>query len=127
MISDRSYTFDILKSTKECVIDIPTVELAAKAVGCGNTCGRRVDKFETFHLTSVAAARVKAPLIEECYANLECKVIDARMTAKYNLFMLEVVKAWIDASRKHPRTIHHLGKGAFMVAGKMIRLPSKAK
>jgi len=127
VISDRNHTFGILKATKECVINIPTVELAAKVVGCGNTSGRAVDKFKTFHLTPATAARVKAPLIGECYANLECKVVDTRMVAKYCLFILEVLKAWIDPARKQPRTIHHRGRGEFMVAGKTIKLPSKMK
>jgi len=127
VISDRNHTFGILKATRECVINIPTVELAAKVVGCGNTSGRTVDKFKTFRLTPAAAARVQAPLIGECYANLECKVIDTRMTARYGLFILEVLKAWIDPTRKHPRTIHHRGRGIFMVAGKTIELPSKMK
>jgi flavin reductase (DIM6/NTAB) family NADH-FMN oxidoreductase RutF len=127
VISNRNHTFGILKTTKECVINIPTVELAAKAVGCGNTSGRKVDKFKTFRLTPVAASRVKAPLIAECYANLECKLIDARMAARYCFFILEVIKAWIDPSRKRPRTIHHLGRGAFMVAGRTIKLPSRMK
>ena len=127
VISNRNHTFGILKAAKQCVINIPTVELAAKVVGCGNTSGRTVDKFETFGLTPTPALRVEPPLIAECYANLECKVVDARMAAKYNFFILEVLKAWIDPSRKRPRTIHHLGKGAFMVAGRTIRLPSKMK
>src|ERR1019366_3962770 len=127
VISNRNHSFESLKASKECVINIPTVELAEKVVGCGNTSGRRVDKFKAFGLTPVAAACVKAPLIAECYANLECKLVDARMVAKYCFFILEVLKAWIDPSRKHPRTIHHLGKGAFMVAGKTIKLPSKMK
>ena len=100
VVSNRNFTFDILKATKECVINIPTVELAAKVVGCGNSSGRDVDKFETFQLTPAAASRVKAPLIAECYANLECKVVDTRMVAKYCLFVLEVLKAWIDPARK---------------------------
>ena len=127
VVTNRNYSFASLKATRECVINIPTVELAEKVVGCGNTSGRRVDKFKTFGLTPAAASRVKAPLIAECYANLECKLVDARMVAKYCFFILEVLKAWIDPSRKHPRTIHHLGKGAFMVAGKTIKLPSKMK
>lgn len=127
IISNRNHTFGILKATKQCVINIPTVELAAKVVGCGNTSGRTVDKFQAFGLTPTPASRVEAPLIAECYANLECKVIDAKMVAKYNFFILEVLKAWIDPSRKRPRTIHHLGKGAFMVAGRTIKLPSKMK
>ena len=127
VISNRNHTFGILKATKQCVLNIPTVELAAKVVGCGNTSGRTVDKFQTFGLTPTPASRVEPPLIAECYANLECKVVDARMAAKYCFFILEVLKAWIDPAGKRPRTIHHLGKGAFMVAGKTIKLPSKMK
>src|ERR1039457_2790737 len=127
VISNRNYTFGILKATKECVINIPTVELAAEVVGCGNTSGAKTDKFATFGLTPAAAGRVKAPLSDECYVNLECQVVDTRMTAKYCLFIVEVIKAWIDPSVKHPRTIHHLGRGTFMVAGRTIKLPSKMK
>lgn len=126
VISNRNYSFSLLKATKECAINIPTAELAAKVVGCGNVSGARVDKFERFQLTPAPGSCVNAPLIAECYANLECKVIDARM-AKYCFFILEVVKAWIDPSRKRPRTMHHLGRGKFMVAGKTITLPSKMK
>ena len=127
IVSNRNFSFRILKTAKECVINIPTVELAGKIVGCGNISGREVDKFKTFSLTPVPASRVKAPLIGECYANLECRVVDMRMVAKYNLFILEVIKAWIDPSWKQPRTIHHKGKGIFMVAGKTIKLPSRMK
>ena len=127
VISNRNHSFDVLKATKECVINIPTLELAAQVVGCGNTSGRKVDKFKTFGLTPAAASRVKAPLIEECYASLECKVVDAKLVSKYCFFILEVLKAWVDTSRKDPRTMHHLGRGAFMVAGRTIKLPSRKK
>lgn len=127
IISNRDYTFDTLKKTKECVINIPTVDLAKKVVGCGNTSGRKINKFKTFHLTAMPASKVKAPLIAECFANLECKVIDMKMTYKYNFFVLEVVKAWIDSAKKKPKTIHHLGKGVFMVAGKIVKLSSRMK
>lgn len=127
VVSDRNYTFGLLKATRECVINIPTVELAKKVVGCGNTSGAKMDKFKAFRLTPKVAGRVKAPLIEECYANLECRVIDTRMVPKYCLFILEVLKAWLDPAVKNPRTIHHLGWGKFMVAGKKMTLPSRMK
>jgi flavin reductase (DIM6/NTAB) family NADH-FMN oxidoreductase RutF len=66
-------------------------------------------------------------MIAECYANLECKVIDSRLVNSYNFFILEVIKAWIDPSVKIPKTIHHRGKGNFMIAGDTIRLPSRKK
>jgi flavin reductase (DIM6/NTAB) family NADH-FMN oxidoreductase RutF len=101
--------------------------LATQVVGCGNTSGQSLDKFKAFGLTPVPAALVTAPLIAECYANLECRVVDTRLLNRYNFFVLEVLKAWIDPACKEPRTLHHRGKGVFMVAGEMIKLPSKMK
>jgi len=127
IVSGRDFSFDALKATRQCVLNIPTVELKATVVGCGNTSGRSVDKFKDFGLTPVPAALVGAPLIAECYANLECRVVDTRMVNRYNFFVLEVLKAWIDPACKDPRTLHHRGRGAFMVAGETIKLPSKMK
>ena len=127
VISGRNHTFGLLQSSGECVINIPTVELARQVVACGNSTGRRVDKFKAFGLTPAAASRVGAPLIDECFANLECRVVDTRLVEAYDFFILEVVKAWIRRSKRRPRTIHHQGRGAFMVAGELIRLPSRKK
>lgn len=127
VVSNRNHSFSLLKASKECVINIPSQELARQVVGVGNSCGREMDKFQAFGLTPKPAALVQAPLIDECYANLECRVADGRMVNKYNLFILEVLKAWIDPARKDPRTLHHRGKGAFMVAGETIKLPSRMK
>jgi len=127
VVSNRDYTFDILRKTKECVINIPTVELVRQVVACGNTSGRDMDKFRKFGLTTSAASQVNAPLIDECFANLECRVVDTAMVDKYNIFILQVVKAWVDPSKKHPQTLHHRGHGNFMIAGRTIKLPSKVK
>jgi flavin reductase (DIM6/NTAB) family NADH-FMN oxidoreductase RutF len=125
MISGRNYSFEALVATKECVLNIPSVEMAKQVVGVGNCSGSKVDKFRKFKLTAMSATKVAAPLIAECFANLECKVVDTRMVNKYNFFVLEVVKAWIDPAQKNPRTLHHQGKGIFAVDGDRIKLPSK--
>lgn len=127
IISADHYTFDLLMASRECVINIPTVELAAKVVQCGNILGRKKDKFQASGLTPVKATKVSAPLIVECYANLECRVVDTRMVNKYNMFILEVVKAWVDRSIKQPRTMHHQGRGVFEISGKTIKLHSRMK
>ncbi len=109
------------------MINIPTVDMAKKVVGCENRSWRKVDKFKKYNLTPVSASCVKAPLIDECYASLECKIIDGKLVAKYNFFILEVVTAWINRAQKNPQTIHHQGKGTFRVDGETIKLPSKMK
>jgi len=125
VVSNRNSSFAALRSAKECVINIPTVKLADVVVKCGNVSGRRKDKFTAFGLTALPAAQVEAPLIAECYANLECRGVDTRLVATYNFFVLEVCKAWIDPAVHAPRTIHHRGRGEFMVAGRTIRLRSR--
>jgi flavin reductase (DIM6/NTAB) family NADH-FMN oxidoreductase RutF len=124
VVSNGNYSFATLKTTKECVINIPTVELAKTVVACGNTSGSSVDKFKKFGLTAVAAKCVRVPLIAECYASLECKAVDMKLVTKYNFFVLEVVQAWLDPARKTPQTIHHQGEGEFMVSGRTLHLPS---
>lgn len=124
VISNLNHSFETLRKTGECVINVPTVELAKKVVACGNASGQSVDKFEKFGLTPLAASVVKAPLIAECYANLECKVIDRKLVPRYNFFILEVVKAWMDPRRKHLRTLHHQGEGVFVIPGRTLKLPS---
>ncbi|MFZ3034634.1 MAG: flavin reductase family protein [Parvibaculum sp.] len=125
VVSGGDHSFAALRATKECVIAVPAVELAPKVVKIGNCSGRDTDKFAAFGLTPVAGAEVKAPLIKECFANLECRVVDTRMVNAYNLFVLEVVKAWRDTKQKKPRTIHHHGYGKFAVDGEMIKLKSR--
>jgi flavin reductase (DIM6/NTAB) family NADH-FMN oxidoreductase RutF len=125
VVSGGDYSFAALRATKECVIAIPPLELARKVVEIGNCSGRDVDKFKKFALTPMPAERVAPPLVAECFANLECKVIDTRMVNRYNLFILEALKAWSDPAQKHPKTIHHRGYGKFAVDGEIIKLKSK--
>ena len=125
VVSSADYSFAALRATKECVIAVPALELAPKVVEIGNCSGRDVDKFERFGLTSAPAERVEPPLVVECFANLECKVVDSRLVNKYNLFVLEVLKAWSDPAQKNPRTIHHQGYGKFVVDGETIKLKSR--
>ena len=127
VVSNRHHSFRALKAARQCVIAIPTVDLADAVVGCGNCSGRDTDKFAAFGLTATPASLVRAPLVAQCYANLECRVADTRMVNRYGLFVLEVLQAWRDPRVKDPRTLHHRGWGAFMVAGETIRLPSRMR
>jgi len=124
VVSNRNYSFAALRATKECVIAVPGVEMVRKVVAIGNCSGRGADKFEKFSLTPLPAKCVAAPLVAECFANLECKVSDTRFVNQYNLFVLEVVKAWIDPRRKNARTVHHRGYGEFAVDGRIINIRS---
>ena len=125
IISNANHSFELIRKSKECVINIPTLELADAVAGIGNCSGGAIDKFQKFGLTPVAADKVSAPLIAECYANFECRLYDGSRIAKYSFFVWEVVKAHVAPSPKHPKTIHYRGNGEFMVAGGTISLRRK--
>lgn len=125
VVSNRDHSFSALRKTKTCVIAIPAATLASKVVKIGNCSGRDVEKFSKFGLTPVPAERVAAPLVTECFANLECKVVDTSLVGKYNIFVLEVLKAWRDPQQKNPKTLHHQGFGRFVVDGKVLKLASR--
>ena len=113
-----NYSFAALRETKECVISIPTVDMLDKIVGIGTCSGADTDKFDKFELTPVKGRIVKAPLIKECLANIECRVVD--IITKHNIVVLEAVAAYFDASRKEKRTVHAVGDGTFIVDGRKL-------
>lgn len=120
MISGGNHSFHMIKSSRECVINLPTTALTDKVVRIGNTSGAEIDKFAEFGLTAEVAHDVEAPLIDECHANFECRLHDDVLVDRYNFFIFEVVKAHVAASPKHPETLHYTGDGVFMVSGKII-------
>lgn len=127
VISENNYSHELLKKSKECVLNIPPVELINEVIAVGNIHGKDIDKFEKLKLKKSLASCVKAPLLAEAYVNLECKVTDMKLAKKYNIFFMEVVKAWISTDKKKALTIHHCGHGSFRVDGKLLKVPSKMK
>jgi flavin reductase (DIM6/NTAB) family NADH-FMN oxidoreductase RutF len=101
---------------------VPELPIAATVARIGNCSGAQVDKFRKFKLTADDAEEVDAPLIRECYANLECRLHDDALVDKYNVFIFEVVKAHAPARPKYPKTIHYRGEGRFMVSGRALDL-----
>lgn len=113
-----NYSFAALRKHRECVIAIPTVDLLDEVVGIGTCSGADTDKFAQFGLTPEPGKHVKAPLIKECLANIECRVVD--MLGKHNLIVLEGVAAYKNTARKEKRTLHAVGDGTFIVDGNKL-------
>lgn len=120
MISAGNHSFELIKQSRECVINVPTTALTDTVVRIGNTTGSEVDKFAEFGLTAEEAEKVDAPLIGECHASFECRLHDDALVDRYNFFIFEVVKAHVAPSPQHPETLHYTGEGVFMVSGKTI-------
>lgn len=113
-----NHSYAALRKSRECVISIPTVDLIDTVVGVGTCSGADTDKFATFRLTPLPGKHVRAPMIKECLANIECKVID--IIDNHHIVVLEGVAASFDSSRKEKRTIHAIGDGTFVVDGRRL-------
>jgi len=113
-----NYSFAALRKYRECVIAIPTVDMLDKVVGIGTCSGADTDKFTKFRLNAEPGQYVRAPLIRECLANIECKVID--IVRKHNIVVLEGVAAYMNPARKEKRMIHAVGDGTFIVDGRRL-------
>jgi len=111
-----NHSYAALKKTRECVIAIPTADMLDTAVGIGTCSGSEVDKFAQFGLTRAKARHVRAPLIEQCLAHIECQVAD--IIEPYNIVVLQGVAAYWDSARKEKRLLHAVGDGTFTVDGR---------
>lgn len=120
IIAPSNHSFELIRSSRECVINIPTVEMIDTVVDIGNCSGAEVDKFSRFGLSTSAASKVGAALIDDCFVSLECKLYDDCLIDTYNYFIFEVVKAHAVVSPKYPETVHYTGDGQFMAAGKHV-------
>ncbi|KAB2863328.1 MAG: flavin reductase family protein [Bauldia sp.] len=113
-----NHSFAALQETRECVIAIPAADLIDKVVGVGTCTGADTDKFEKFGFTPLKAKHVQAPLIKECLANIECRVVD--IVDRHSIVVLEGVAAYFDNARAEKRMLHAVGDGTFVVDGERL-------
>lgn len=113
-----NYSYAALRKSRECVIAVPNVDMLDQVVGIGTCSGADTDKFARFELTAVRGRFVRAPLIRECLANIECRVID--IVRKHNIVVLEGLAAYMDSERRERRMIHAAGDGTFVVDGRRL-------
>lgn len=92
-VSPRRYSFELIKEQQEFVINIPSIKYAEDSNWCGRKSGKKYDKFSETDFTQSPAKKINTPIINECYANLECKVIDELEAGDHTTFFGEVVYA----------------------------------
>ncbi|MCH4157135.1 MAG: flavin reductase family protein [Acidaminococcaceae bacterium] len=110
-----NHSFDNILKNKECVICVPGADLLETTVRVGSVSSTEVDKFKEFNLKTKIAALVQAPLLADCLACVECKLVD--YVPAHNLLVFDGVKLWENSSRKEKRVAHAIGDGAFVLDG----------
>ncbi len=124
-ISPLRYTHEIISKTGEFVINIPDIELLDVVKYCGSVSGRNVDKFEKTGITPIKGKRVRAPIIKECVAALECLVEKSVDTGDHTIFIGRIVDYWIreevfrDIYTMRFKPILHLGGDYYCTIGEI--------
>lgn len=95
-VRDTRYSHHLIMESGEFVINIPTESIVRETDFCGQVSGRDTDKFSSCNFTKVKASKVKAPLIEECPVNIECKVQNSVHLGSHDLIVGEVVAVHVD-------------------------------
>ncbi|KAJ5157773.1 uncharacterized protein N7482_008873 [Penicillium canariense] len=118
-------SFATLQKQRECVLAVPSVEIAEKVVDIGNTSAEdsEINKWDRFGLDALPATKVDAPLVggPHVIANVECVVEDTAMVHKYNMWVLRPVQAWVSASEEEGgRMFHHRGQGIMVADGEVL-------
>ena len=95
-VRPERYSYNIIKETKEFVINLTTEELARATDYCGVRSGKDVDKYKEMKLTPQPSKKIKAPGIAESPVNIECKVKDIVPLGSHHMFIAEVVGVNVD-------------------------------
>jgi flavin reductase (DIM6/NTAB) family NADH-FMN oxidoreductase RutF len=103
-VRPQRHSYEILRRTREFVINLTTRPLAFATDWCGVRSGRQYQKFEEMHLTPGPATVVKAPIIVEAPINIECRVTEIKRLGTHDMFIAEVVNVKADERYLDPRT-----------------------
>lgn len=122
VVGEWDYSFRALRDTGECVIALPGRDILERVVDVGNVSGSTIDKWARFGFTQDQGEVVDAPLVQECFANIECTVADDRMVGTHALWILRMQRAWIDPAAAPAPEVHHRGDGTFSTNGHIIDL-----
>ena len=113
-------SFETILKTKECCICIPTFDMIEKVVGIGTVHGSECDKFKRFSLRRAKAAKIKAPLITDCIAAIECKLED--YIESHGLLVFRGIQLWENRGKEERRVFHANGDGTFFADGEFRNL-----
>jgi flavin reductase (DIM6/NTAB) family NADH-FMN oxidoreductase RutF len=90
------HTLELIRTTGEFTVNIPSVSLAEAVDYCGLVSGRTTDKFADTGLTPVAGTKVSTPIVEQCPLNLECRVLSETPNGDYVLVLGEILETLAD-------------------------------
>ena len=113
-------SFETILERKECCICVPAFDMIDTVVKVGTVHGSECDKFASFGLKRSKAKKVKAPVISNCLAAIECKLED--YIKQHGILVFEGIQLWENPKKEERRLIHANGDGTFFADGEFRNL-----
>jgi len=133
-IKPTRLSFKMITETKEFVVNVPTMEIVKETLFCGRISGAERDKFKGTHLTPLRAKKVRAPIIKECVAHLECRLVRKIKTGDHTLFVGEIVAAYANEGAfgktfdiEKIKPVYHMGGDDFTTISSEVVSPPPPK
>lgn len=129
-VAPSRYSHSLIEETNEFVVNLPTMEIIKETLACGRISGKNHDKFSETGLTPLSARKVKAPIIKECVAHLECKLHSQFKTGDHTIFVGEVIAAYANKgvftdiyNIDKAQMLYHLGGNIFATLNQKLYTP----
>ncbi|CUU04211.1 NADH-FMN oxidoreductase RutF, flavin reductase (DIM6/NTAB) family [Candidatus Thermokryptus mobilis] len=128
-IAPERFIYELIEKSGEFGVNLPTLKILKEVYFCGKNSGKEIDKFKATKLKRLKAKFISAPLVDDCIANLECKVEKIYPAGDHNLIIGRVLRAIVEENLfderlkvelEEARTVHHLGGKFFTVPGEVI-------
>ena len=113
-VRPERYSYEIIETTGEFVVNVPSLQQAKTTDWCGMVSGRKVDKFAESGLTPAPALKVQCPIILECPINIECRVRQSLPLGTHTLFLAEVVAVQVSSALLDARGKFRLDKAGLL-------------
>jgi len=133
-IAPKRFSHNIIEETGEFVVNVPTMDIVKETLFCGRISGRECDKFREAPLTALPAKKVRPPIIKECVAHLECKLLQQIPTGDHTLFVGEVLAAYANQgifdqtfNINKIKPVYHMGGDDFATISPEVVSPQRPK
>lgn len=132
VIDKNTLTRELVDASGEFALQFPMRKIAKLTLDVGGISGRELDKFSHYKIDTFPAQKISAPLIYDCIAWLECKVIH-QDAEKMDVIIGEVLAAYADSeqfiggrwqfsSDPQKRSIHYMAGGEFYMTGESFHI-----
>lgn len=113
-IRPERLSYDYIKESGECVINLPSTSMVKMVDYCGVVSGRKIDKISHLKIKLNEGVAIDTPSIDLAPVALECKLKSITALGTHDLFLFEVVNVKVNEDLLDSKGKIHFNKANLM-------------